>query len=219
MNYPNMVKAFTIWKQLFDDGIMQPGAIGYQQYPDANNDFLTGKYAMVMMGTWYMQYATKAGVNSALSAAGVSNPTPFPVVPIPFPKVGDHQSPMFGDADYGLAIAKKSKNIKAAETFVKWLTLSQDGQQLVANTLNDIPALKSATPNWDGIELVDKAQQEQPLKDLIQRSTESSETRFLYVVQDVSDGILKAATGVADGSVTPKAALDQLQQTAESAAK
>ena len=52
------MKTLSIWKQLFTDGIMQSGAVGYQQYPDANNDFLTGKYAMVMMGTWYTQYST-----------------------------------------------------------------------------------------------------------------------------------------------------------------
>ncbi len=170
------------------------------------------------MGTWYMQYATKAGVTSALNAAGVSNPTAFPVVPIQFPTInGGATPPMYGDADYGLAISKKSKNTKAAETFVKWLTLGKNGQQIVADTLNDIPALKGVTPNWDNIELVDKATQEQPLQDLIKRATDSKETRFLYIVQDVSDGILKAATGVADGSVSPKDALDQLQQTAAAA--
>jgi ABC-type glycerol-3-phosphate transport system substrate-binding protein len=216
-NDPNMVKTFQVWKSLFDDGIMQPGAIGYAQYPDANNDFLTGKYAMVMMGTWYMQYATQQGMNSALSAAGVSNPTAFPVVPVPFPKAGSHDPIMFGDADYGLAISKKSKNTKAAETFVKWLTLGKDGQQLVANTLNDIPALKGVSPEWDNIKLVDKAQQQQALQELIQRANDSKETRFLYIKQDVSDGILKAATGVADGSVSPKDAMDQLQQTAAAA--
>ena len=44
---------------MFTDGIMEPGALGLQQYPDANNDFMSGKDAMVMMGTWYMQYDTQ----------------------------------------------------------------------------------------------------------------------------------------------------------------
>ena len=84
---PTIVKALTIWKQMFTDGIMEPGALGVQQYPDANNDFLSGKYAMVMMGTWYMQYATQAGMAPAISAAGVANPKPFTMVAIPFPDV------------------------------------------------------------------------------------------------------------------------------------
>ena len=66
---------------------MQEGAVGYQQYPDANNDFLTGKYAMVMMGTWYTQYSTEKAMTAALKAAGVSGAKPFPILPIQFPDV------------------------------------------------------------------------------------------------------------------------------------
>ena len=86
-NEPAMVKTLDIWGQLFTRGIMQEGAVGYQQYPDANNDFLTGKYAMVMMGTWYTQYSTEKAMTAALKAAGVSGAKPFPIVPIQFPDV------------------------------------------------------------------------------------------------------------------------------------
>ncbi|HWG13886.1 MAG TPA: hypothetical protein VG268_11505 [Streptosporangiaceae bacterium] len=53
---------------------MESGALGLQQYPDANNAFMSGKDAMIMMGTWYMQYSTGAGMSAAISAAGVKNP-------------------------------------------------------------------------------------------------------------------------------------------------
>ena len=72
---------------------MEPGALGLQQYPDANNEFLSGKYAMVMMGTWYMQYATQAGMPPAIAAAGVANPKPFTMVAIPFPNVAGRRQP------------------------------------------------------------------------------------------------------------------------------
>ena len=67
---------------------------------------------MVMMGTWYTQYATTKAMTAALSAAGVSGAKPFPILPIAFPDVaGDgNTSEMYGDADFGLAIATKSKN-------------------------------------------------------------------------------------------------------------
>ena len=32
---------------------MQDGALGIQQYPEANNLFLSGQAAMIMMGSWY----------------------------------------------------------------------------------------------------------------------------------------------------------------------
>ena len=41
---------------------MEPGALAVQQYPDASNDFLTGKYAMIEMGTWYTPNATRSGL-------------------------------------------------------------------------------------------------------------------------------------------------------------
>ncbi len=84
---PGMVKTLAIWQELFKDGVMQPGALGYLQYPDANNDFLTGKTAMVMMGTWYMVNVTTAGLSSGQSAAGLSSPKPFVAIPVQFPDV------------------------------------------------------------------------------------------------------------------------------------
>lgn len=125
-NSPGLVKTFDIWHQLFSRNIMQPGAIGYQQYPDANNDFLTGKYAMVQMGTWYTQYTTDKAMTAALKAAGVSGAKPFPILPMKFPDVAQAGNPstMFGDADYGLAVSTKAKNKAAAETFATWLATS-----------------------------------------------------------------------------------------------
>jgi raffinose/stachyose/melibiose transport system substrate-binding protein len=214
-----IVETLKIWKGLFTDGIMQPGAVGYAQYPDANNDFLTGKYAMVQMGTWYMQYATKNGLDAALKAAGTADAKPFPIQPIAFPDVaGKGNAPeMFGDADYGLAVATKSKHRAAAETFVTWLTTTEQGQTVVANVLNDIPSLKGISPDFTKVGLVDDAKQQEPIKKLIATTGTVDQTRFLYLNADVQDAILQAATSVATGSATPEAAAKTLQSAAEAA--
>jgi len=215
---PGIVKTLEIWKQLFDRGIMQEGAVGYQQYPDANNDFLTGKYAMVMMGTWYTQYSTEKAMTAALKAAGVSGAKPFPIVPIPFPNVGGNPSEMFGDADYGLAVSTKAKDKAAAETFVTWMTTSQAGQQAVANQLNDIPALKGIEPNFDEIKFVDPAVQEAPVKDLIAKVATVEQPRFALLSQDATDAFFAAATSVATGKATPEEAAKTMRKTIEDAA-
>ncbi|MHB1498314.1 MAG: ABC transporter substrate-binding protein [Acidimicrobiales bacterium] len=214
---PGIVKALTIWKGLFSDGIMEPGSLGISQYPQANNDFLTGKYAMIMMGTWYTANVTKSGMTSALQAAGVSHPKPFPILPVPFPNVGGHPSAMYGDADYGLAVYNKSKNTAAAETFAKWLATSVAGQQYVANQLEDLPSLKSVTPNYAAAGIVSPSLQLGPIKRLAQTVgtvTEPRESLLSSAMQNGTGGILAAAQGVATGSETPQAAAKALQAAA-----
>jgi len=214
---PGIVKTLSIWKSLFTDGIMQSGALGYAQYPDANNAFLTGKFAMIMMGTWYMENVTQAGMTSAISAAGVAHPKPFPIESIPFPKVAGNTSAMYGDADYGLAVATTSKNQAAADTFVKWLTTSKAGQQLVANSLEDIPSLKGVNPNFGKAKLVSPSTQEAPIEKLIKQVGSVTEPREALLSADVQNDILAAAQSVASGSATPAAAAQKLQSAAGTA--
>jgi raffinose/stachyose/melibiose transport system substrate-binding protein len=218
-NDPGIVKTLSIWKQLFSDGIMQSGAIGYQQYPDANNDFLTGKYGMVMMGTWYTQYSTTKAMTAALSAAGVSNAQPFPILPIAFPDVAGagNTSEMYGDADFGLAVSTKSKSRAAAETFVKWMTTTTEGQQVIADQLDDLPALKSVEPNFNSIQLVDATSQTKAVQDLVTKVGSVNEPREALLSADVQTAILAAASSVATGKATPQEAADTLQKAAEAA--
>jgi raffinose/stachyose/melibiose transport system substrate-binding protein len=215
---PTIVKALTIWKEMFTDGIMEPGALGLQQYPDANNDFLAGKDAMVMMGTWYMQYATQAGMPPAISAAGVANPRPFTMVAIPFPNVagGSNPATMFGDADYGISVNNRSNHQAAATTFATWLTTSKAGQQTVANLLNDIPSLDGIQPDWSTVKLVNGAVQEPNLQQLIKSTSTSSEPRLSLVSANLQQAIGVASTTVAAGSATPAQAAATLENTMKS---
>ncbi|MCX2750066.1 extracellular solute-binding protein [Arthrobacter sp. MI7-26] len=217
---PTIVKALTTWKRLFADGIMQDGALGVQQYPDANNEFMSGKSAMVMMGTWYMQYATTAGMTPAISAAGVANPKPFPIVPIPFPAAsgaGSSDFALSGDSDYGLAVNNKSKVKAAATTFATWLGTSKAGQQEVANVLNDIPALKGIAPNWDTIPMTDRSAQQPSVQKLIDQAATVTEPRLGLVSSDLSTAFGVASTTVAEGKASPEQAAQTLQSSAEAA--
>jgi ABC-type glycerol-3-phosphate transport system substrate-binding protein len=215
---PTIVRALTIWKQMFADGIMEPGALGVQQYPDANNDFLSQKFAMVMMGTWYMQYATQAGMVPAIQAAGVGNPKPFTMVAIPFPDVAGagHPASMYGDADYGIAVNSKSSHQAAATTFAAWLTTSKAGQRVVANLLNDIPSVTGIQPDWSSVKLVDDAAQRPVLQQLVGRTAVSTEPRLSLVSANLQQAIGVASQTVAAGKATPAQAAATLQQTMQS---
>ncbi len=213
-NDPAIVETFEIWQRLFTDGIMQEGAIGYAQYPDANNDFMSGKYAMIMMGTWYTQYVPEDGMLAAISAAGVSNPQPFPLIPIEFPDVAGKGNPAgyFGDADYGLALSLKSDNKAAARTFITWLTTTEEAQQLVADKLNNVPALQGITPNWDAINLPFAELQLPALQEYTETVPQTELARFLHLNTDEQDAILAAAVSLAEGA-SPQEAADRMQET------
>ena len=213
---PVIVKALTIWKEMFSDGIMEKGALGVQQYPDANNDFMSGKYAMVMMGTWYMQYDTAPGMSAAISAAGVSSPKNFTALPIAFPDVAGtgHTGALYGDSDYGIAVNAKSGHQAAATTFAVWLGTSTAGQEQVANALDDIAALKGVQPNWSQINLVTPSVQQTALSKLITNAVASSEPRLATVSPNLQTAIGNATTTVASGSATPAQAAATLQAVA-----
>ncbi|MDQ1513384.1 MAG: raffinose/stachyose/melibiose transport system substrate-binding protein, partial [Microbacteriaceae bacterium] len=216
-NSPGIVKTFDIWHQLFTRGIMQPGAVGYQQYPDANNDFLTGKYAMVMMGTWYTQYTTERAMSQAQAGAGVSNAKTFPIVPIDFPNVGGNEPAMFGDSDLTLSVSKKAKNKSAAIAFATWMATSKEAQQIAANQLDAIPGVIGVQADFGAIKLVDEKVQKAPVEALLQKLTKVTEPRFAEISQDVQDAVFQAGTSVATGKKTPQQAADTLQKAAETA--
>lgn len=214
---PAFEQGMEIWKSLFDDGIMQEGAIGLQQYPDANNAFMSEKYAMVMMGSWYTQYTVRDAMVTAMEAAGVANPEPFTMVPIQFPDVAGtgNVGQMFGDADYGLAVSTKSDAQAAATTFAVWLTTSEAGQTAVANTLNDIPSLTGVQPEWDSIDLVAPDAQLDALKEYTATASKATDPRFATVSADLNTAFRDALIGVASGDTSIDQALEGLQSVSD----
>jgi raffinose/stachyose/melibiose transport system substrate-binding protein len=209
---PSFVKALTIWKSMFSNGIMQAGAAGMQQYPDAVNAWLSGKYPMIMLGTWNLQVTLTANMVPQISAAGVAKPKTFTALPISFPDVAGLGNPaiLYGDSDYGLSLNKKSKNLAAAKTFALWLGTSKAGQQTVANTLNDIAVLNGVVAKPTG--LVNPSVQGPVIAQVIKQAQASTEPREL-ASGAMNDAINTAATSVATGQATPKAAAATLEAT------
>lgn len=214
---PTIVKSLSLWKDLFTDHIMETGALGVQQYPDANNDFLSQKYALVMMGTWYMNNTVPVTLKAAMSAAGVTNPKPFTAVPIPFPNLAGTKFPasIYGDSDYGIAVNAKSKHLAAAEAFAVWMGTSHEAQQTLANTLDEIPALKGVIPQWSKVPLVDPSVQRPALQKLIQEASASTEPRLSLVSANLQQAIGVASQAVVNGT-SPASAAKALEESARS---
>jgi ABC-type glycerol-3-phosphate transport system substrate-binding protein len=215
---PSLVQALSLWKKLFDEGIMPDGALGLMQYPDANNMFMSQKAAMVMMGTWYSQYLIPDVMKSAMEAAG-STDQPFTMIPIYFPDIAgtSHVGSLFGDVDYGQGVALKSSNQEAATAFAVWMGTSEKGQQAIADSLNLIPALKSITPNWDNVTLVNPDKQAEPMKKLVQAASAVEDApRFATINADMNQAMMDVLAKVADGTSTPEQGAADLQAAQES---
>ncbi|MFV0529325.1 MAG: ABC transporter substrate-binding protein [Lachnospiraceae bacterium] len=211
----SILKALELWKGLFDDGIMQKGALGIQQYPEANNLFMSQKAAMVMMGSWYTSNTLPATMKAAIESAS-STEEPFTMIPIEFPDIAGtgNTGSMFGDLDYSTAVSATSSNIKAATTFAVWLGTSQNGQQMIADSLNVVPSLKSALPDWDNVELVNPEKQNEPVKEYIEHAMNSGDNpRFAAINADMNQTMMDVLAGVAGGTMTPEDGAKQLATT------
>ncbi|MDR1017901.1 MAG: extracellular solute-binding protein [Lachnospiraceae bacterium] len=213
----SFVKALQLWRELFTNGVMQKGALGIQQYPEANNLFMSQKSAMIMMGSWYTYNTLPANMKAAMESAS-STAKPFTMIPVNFPDIAGtgNVGSMFGDLDYSTAISATSKNIKAATTFATWLGASKSGQQMIANALNVVPSLKGVTPNWDEVKLVNPAKQNEPVKEYYENAMKTVDnSRFAYINADMNQAMMDVLSGVAGGSISPKDGAAQLKSAQE----
>jgi raffinose/stachyose/melibiose transport system substrate-binding protein len=204
---PQGVEVIQIIQKMREDGIIAENALDGPQYPLANEEFMKGDAAMVQMGFWYTQYSGAESCAAAMEAAGVSNPECFDQLPATFPDVAGkgNGSEYFGEVDYGLAINADSPNIAAAKTFVSWMTMSENGQQNVANALDLLPALQGVAPDWDAIELVDNDVQRPAIEQLIQESTATTQSRQWQTTETTLDAMVLAIQQALDPTVDKSA--------------
>lgn len=208
------VTALNLWKTLFDEGIMQPGALGIQQYPEANNLFLSQQAAMVMMGSWYTMNALPDTMRANMEAAS-STDEPFTMIPVNFPDLAGtgNVGYMFSDIDYATAVAASGANIEAATKFAVWLGATQEGQQLIADSLNVVPVLKTATPNWDAVQLVNPDAQNEAVKAYLENAMSNADNpRFGEISADLNQAMMDVLAGVASGMMSAEEGAEYLAE-------
>ncbi len=190
---PVITKSIEIMRNMQRDGIIQPDAMGIQQYPEANNLFQSQKAAMIQMGSWYSQYMPKDVSATAQQAAGVSSPKVFTQLPMPAPDLagkGNYPKTL-GEVDWGVAVSKKSKHPEEAKKFVKWLTMTKEGQTFGATVLEGIPTLRGVEPDWGNLNLSNPQLQEPALKQLIKDAGTTTETRNRWIGSETAEAILQ----------------------------
>lgn len=145
-NDPAFVEAFQVWKNFFDDGIFQPGALGLSHYPGAVEVIESGRAAAFPMGAWWQQQA--AGDNPTPLSENLSGYAPFR-----FPDVTGNGAPddFLGGIDVMIGISKDVQDFDAACTVMTdWI--GGAGAQALINTFNDLPAFVGLAPEEFGSE-------------------------------------------------------------------
>ncbi|MFD1721621.1 ABC transporter substrate-binding protein [Amnibacterium endophyticum] len=218
-NDPGFVEAFGILRKMQADGILDKGSVGYMQYPDVNNAFLSGDVPMVQMGTWYAQYAVKKNLAAALEGAGETGGDQLVQVPIPFPDVAGKGNPstIFSDVDAGHSVNAKSPNRNAATTFALWMGHTQKGQEAVVSNLDAVATLKGVSPDFDSIDLVDPEVQRPELEQLASALDEKLDPRYgTTLTAELSQAVIDASQAMVNGNRSPQDVANDLQSVADS---
>ena len=134
------VEAMRWWKRLFDDGVIQPGALGLSAYPGSMELIEAGRAAMFPMGAWWAQQAARP--NPPPLSAGLSG---YRADAIPG---RDRQGCARGpsrryrrDDRHHQVGQGPGCGLQGADGLGRG-----DAAQVLINSFNDLPAVKGITP-------------------------------------------------------------------------
>ena len=172
--------------------------------------------AMVMMGSWYTMNALPGTMKANMESAS-STDEPFTMIPINFPDIAGtgNVGSMFCDIDYATAVPATAANQDASVKFAVWLGTSEAGQQIIADSLNVVPVLKTAVPNWDNIELVNPEAQNEAIQEYLANAVDQPENaRFGNISADLNSAMMDVLAGVASDTMSVEDGLAQLAEVA-----
>ncbi len=206
---PDLVRAMEYWKRLFDEGVIDEGALGTSQYPDVYESFTKGRGGMILMGMWHDPIMTKTGLEAAQKQMGFKEDYIF--LPFRFPDVNGDGEPgrLFGGPDVTLGMNKDSKVKDAVWTFISW-ALSDEGQKFQGSVMN-FPSVKGfGLDESDVITEEQRASLQQQVEDL---ENAIGKREFLYPELDTALG--DALQNVATGAQSPQEAMESVQAESE----
>ncbi|MBA2598876.1 MAG: extracellular solute-binding protein [Chloroflexota bacterium] len=198
---PALVEALTWYKRLFDDGIVQAGALGLSAYPNSAGMILAGQAGMFPMGAWWQQEA--ANEDPPELAQGLQGYAPFR-----FPDISGSGAPpddLLGGIDVMFGITTAAEDPAAAFTVLADFISGAGGQALI-DTFNDLPAVSGLDPQTfasDHQQQVWTAFTEEWLPNV----KYARQLRDAAVKQALED----ALAGVASGEVTPEDGMAAVQ--------
>ena len=118
--HESLVKATSLWGEMFSNGIMQEGALGNAQYPDVHQAFTSGKAAMMTMGTWnnYSTF-TNSGLNGSKESYGFTEDFKYGITGLPDMNGDGKHGRLFASPDVSIGMSASSSNKEEAWSALK----------------------------------------------------------------------------------------------------
>lgn len=209
---PALVEAMDHWGQLFQNGIMQEGALGLSQYPDTHDKWARGEAAMILFGMWNNDHMTKTTLGLLQKELGFTEEYIF--LPTKFPDLnGDGQGGrVFGGPDVGWGMNNGSEVKDAAWRFISWC-MEETAQQIWAKSLTP-PSVKGF--QMDPSDVITDEQRQKLEEQLTDLENSVGKREFLY--PELKTALADALQNVATGGQTPEeamAAVEDVSKTIE----
>ncbi len=194
-----IVEAMTNFRQMFDDGIFQTGAMSADVNTNGTPAFVSNTAGMVALGSWWCQEFTAED-----PADTVAN-WDFGFFYLPPVGTAENAATPVGGVDFGYGITTNCDDKDAA-----WKALqsfcSGAGIQACADDVNNLPAFKGIEP-----------QNEELNADLVEQYNTFSEDLNSAMNQRISEPTIEtvlqnALSGLGAGELTPEEACAQVQE-------
>lgn len=193
----NLLKALVAYKSMYDDGIMQVGALSNNSYPDGVSLFTAGKVGMMALGSWWFQEKTAPEVVPLVADWSFGN---FYLPPVDETAT---VSPAIGGMDFGYGISKNCANPEAAWTLLSSFATGV-GNQAAINDLNNLPAFKCIAPENVDPSILDQIAAYSAQLDGAKNQRIAS--------PEIEAELQNVLQGVAAGELEPMQALEKMQE-------
>jgi raffinose/stachyose/melibiose transport system substrate-binding protein len=200
------VSTLKAWKRLFDEKIVENGALGVSTYPDARDQyFYSGKAAMFMTGTWHVGFALPGSEKTGTKIE--NDPTGIFILP----QVGPYPSRAVASVDTAIAINKDTKHLEAAWKLFTFMTIGK-GQQIMADFIQGSPSKKDVK-----VQTLDKFkfQSEKDAVTYANKQIADAVGRRLLSYPELNNALGLALQNVAAGKETPEKALAYVQKVSK----
>lgn len=201
-----MAEATDNFKQMFDDGIFQTGAMSADANTNGTPAFVSNQAAMMALGSWWCQEYTADNPAAAVADWDFG----FFYLP-PVGSAKNAAAPV-GGIDFGFGITKNCKNPDAAWKALKSFG-SGAGIEACADDVNNLPAFKGIKPENKNLN-----------KTLVKQYNQFSQDLDIAMNQrigqpTVETALQNALAGVGSGQLAPKKALEDVQKAQDALQK